>query len=163
MRIKTLHLFNKIKSKVLFEDNNVPTAKCWWADTWTDDADPSTSVKSWAEETAGAVFNEAKLLLPLVVKPACQGSSIGLFFVERKEDLAAAVFEAFRVACDGDLKNLDKASKRSAVLIEEKIVKKHDEKKSSCSILFDLVAGQILFYLLPFTFCLPNSPIRRIE
>jgi len=114
--------FNKINSKVCFEDNNVPTAKCWWADTWTDDADPLASVKSWAEETAGAVFNEAKLLLPLVVKPACQGSSVGLFFVERKEDLAAAVFEAFRVACDGDLKNLDAASKRSAVLIEEKII-----------------------------------------
>jgi D-alanine-D-alanine ligase len=114
--------FDKIASKVRFLDANVPTAKYWWADAWTDDADVQASVKSWAEETAGAVFNEAKLSLPLVVKPACQGSSVGLFFVERKEDLATAVFEAYRIACDGDLKNMDAASKRSAVLIEEKIV-----------------------------------------
>jgi D-alanine-D-alanine ligase len=100
--------FNKIKSKVRFEEAGVPTAKYWWADTWTDNVDVQASIKSWAEEAASAVLNEAKLSLPLVVKPSCQGSSVGLQFVERAVDLPNAIIEAFKF--------------NSPVLIEEKII-----------------------------------------
>lgn len=37
-----------------------------------------------------------KLGFPLIVKPACLGSSIGITVVKRKEDLSAALAEAFR-------------------------------------------------------------------
>jgi D-alanine-D-alanine ligase len=116
--------FNKISAKVLFEKNNVLTAKCWWGGTWSDAEGEclQKTIKDWAEEMSGQVLGEAGLKLPLVVKPACQGSSVGLFFVERKKDLSTAIFEAFRIACDGDIKNLDSCSNRSTVLIEEKIV-----------------------------------------
>jgi D-alanine-D-alanine ligase len=116
--------FNKVRAKVLFEKNNMPTAKYWWGDTWSDAEGKALqrTINDWAKKVSGEVFGEAGLMLPLVVKPVCQGSSVGLFFVERKEDLSTAVFEAFRIACGGDLKNLDSASNHSAVLVEEKII-----------------------------------------
>ena len=116
--------FNKIRAKVLFEKLNVPTAKYWWGDTWSDSKGEALkkTIQDWAEKVAGQVFGEAGLKLPLVVKPACQGSSVGLFFVERKEDLSTAIFEAFRIACDGGIENLDSCSNRSVVLVEEKII-----------------------------------------
>jgi D-alanine-D-alanine ligase len=55
----------------------------------------------------GAPF-PGDLLLPLVAKPVRQGSSVGLQFVERKEDWATAIPEALKFDSD--------------VLVEEKII-----------------------------------------
>jgi D-alanine-D-alanine ligase len=45
----------------------------------------------WAVVTEGQAAPPAGLALPLVVKPVCQGSSVGLRFVERIEDWAGAL------------------------------------------------------------------------
>ena len=103
--------FNKIASKVRFLEADVPTPKYWWCDIIDRDAMGDAlqaSIKSWAEENADAVFNEARLSLPMVVKPSCQGSSVGLQFVDSAIDLPNAIMEAIKF--------------NSAVLIEEKII-----------------------------------------
>ncbi len=41
-------------------------------------------------------LNVLKTFFPLVVKPSCEGSSIGISIINKKQDLAAALREAFR-------------------------------------------------------------------
>jgi len=102
--------FDKIRSKGAFARNNVPTAKYWWCDALFDTQgdELSRGIKLWAQGAAGQVFSEAGLHAPLVIKPSCQGSSVGLQFAERPEDLPAAIEEAYKF--------------KSPVLIEEKII-----------------------------------------
>ena len=64
---------DKVMSKRIFESNGVPTPR------WKLLADGDT-LADWP--------------LPCVVKPACEGSSVGVSIVERREDLAAAIVEA---------------------------------------------------------------------
>jgi D-alanine-D-alanine ligase len=81
--------FDKVLTKQKCIEAGVPTAKFAVIDS------------------PGAPFPE-ELALPLVVKPVRQGSSVGLQFVERKEDWKSAIAEALKFDSD--------------VLVEEKIV-----------------------------------------
>jgi len=102
--------FDKIRSKGAFERHHVPTAKYWWCDALFDKEgeELARGIKMWAQEAAAQAFSEARLQAPLVIKPSCQGSSVGLQFAERPEDLPAAIEEAHKF--------------KSPVLIEEKII-----------------------------------------
>jgi D-alanine-D-alanine ligase len=73
---------NKIMSKRLFEHAGIPTPK-WMA------------LRRGEEVGAGAAI-AAALGLPCVVKPACEGSTIGVTIVRRQEELPAALELAFR-------------------------------------------------------------------
>ena len=80
--------FDKILSKRAFIAAGVPTAK-------------------FAVITSVAAPWPAGWGLPVVLKPACQGSSVGLHFVERAQEWRGALAESFRYG--------------SPVLLEEKI------------------------------------------
>lgn len=73
---------DKVVSKQLFSINNISTPR---AKTYT----KSDQSRDLASEIA------AEFSIPVVVKSAAQGSSIGVSIVERKEDLKAAIVEAF--------------------------------------------------------------------
>lgn len=69
---------DKILSKEIFKKSGIPT--------------PQYKVLKDAKE-AKSVFDDFKL--PIVVKPANEGSSVGLNVVEKKKDLPKAIDEAF--------------------------------------------------------------------
>ena len=71
----SLLAFNKLSAKKIFVKNNIPTPQYF-------------SLKK------GALFSNG-LVYPLVVKPACQGSTIGVKVVGRKEEFPDAAGEAF--------------------------------------------------------------------
>jgi D-alanine-D-alanine ligase len=75
---------DKVMSKRIFESNGVPTPR--WAllphDGPADGSDTATALAAWA--------------LPCVVKPANEGSSVGVSIVEDRAQLPAAVAEARR-------------------------------------------------------------------
>ena len=68
--------FDKIRTKGIFLEARVPTPKC--------------------EVLTPASVREVTLDLPYVVKPARQGSSVGITIVRESSQLAAALEEAFR-------------------------------------------------------------------
>jgi len=72
---------DKVYSKRMFEAMHVPTAKCIYLDK-KDNLD-------WVAEV------EKNFTLPVVVKPAAQGSSIGVTIVKDKAALTKALDEAF--------------------------------------------------------------------
>lgn len=69
--------FDKVLTKQLCLKAGVPTAK-------------------FVTVNSPAALFPRELMLPLVVKPVRQGSSVGLQFVEREEDWAPALAEAFK-------------------------------------------------------------------
>lgn len=77
---------NKIVTKKLLKFEGIPTAEF------------IPLARSDFISGAKDVFKEiiSKLDLPLVVKPACEGSTIGMSIVKREADLAPALSEAFR-------------------------------------------------------------------
>ncbi len=56
----------------------------------------TVSARDWAENPEGCLSKIAKLPLPVFVKPARGGSSVGISRVDRAEDLAPAIAEAQR-------------------------------------------------------------------
>ncbi|MGE5184774.1 MAG: D-alanine--D-alanine ligase [Acidobacteriota bacterium] len=68
---------DKVMSKRIFESNGVPTPR------W----------RLLARDTASAQ-QLADWPLPCVIKPACEGSSVGVSIVEQRGDVAAAIGEA---------------------------------------------------------------------
>lgn len=72
---------DKFFTKHLFENNHVPTAKCLYI-TKQDAEDPKERIKK-------------ELGIPCVVKPAAQGSSIGVTIVKDEQQLDAALKDAF--------------------------------------------------------------------
>ncbi len=75
---------DKVMSKRIFEHNGVPTPR-WQLlphDGPADGSDANTALEAWP--------------LPLVVKPAYEGSSVGVSIVEDRDELAAAVAAARR-------------------------------------------------------------------
>ncbi len=77
--------FNKILSKEFFKSHNIPTPEYFVLST--------TTLK---EMGASALLDViwSKLGSPLVVKPAEQGSALGVKIVEKREDLAEALIAA---------------------------------------------------------------------
>lgn len=73
---------DKFFTKHLFENNHVPTAKCLYI-TKQDETSPKDRIIQ-------------ELGIPCVVKPAAQGSSIGVTIVKSEQQLEAALEEAFR-------------------------------------------------------------------
>ncbi|MDD5006122.1 MAG: D-alanine--D-alanine ligase [Candidatus Omnitrophica bacterium] len=69
---------DKIASRSVFEENNIPVPKC----------------KVLNIEKRNSLLKK-ELQLPLVVKPQSQGSSIGVSFVQRVEELGPALDSAF--------------------------------------------------------------------
>ena len=59
------------------------------------DGIPTPNGISCSRETAPATLSETGLSFPVVVKPCCGGSSIGVSIVENEEDFASALAEAF--------------------------------------------------------------------
>jgi len=72
---------DKVYSKRMFQSQGVPTPKCLFA---------SSNDKNDIVQETMATFS-----FPVVVKPASQGSSLGVEIVKDKEELEAAVKEAF--------------------------------------------------------------------
>lgn len=72
---------DKVYSKRMFQAQNIPTPKCLFVTA----NEKKDTVKEILE----------KFALPVVVKPAAQGSSIGVEIVKNKEDLAVALKDAF--------------------------------------------------------------------
>ncbi|MCI2110688.1 MAG: D-alanine--D-alanine ligase [Acidaminococcaceae bacterium] len=75
---------NKFYTKRIFEAMHVPTAKCLYI---------TKNVKKTNEACAEEIIDQ--LGLPVVVKPASQGSSIGVTIVKEAKDLAKALADAF--------------------------------------------------------------------
>ena len=75
---------DKVMSKRIFESNGVPTPR--WRllphDGAADGSDGAAALADWP--------------LPCVIKPAFEGSSVGVSIVERREDIAPAIVEARR-------------------------------------------------------------------
>ena len=71
----SLRAFNKILTKEILVKNNIPTPAYY-------------SLKR------GAPFTN-RLKLPVVIKPACQGSTIGISVVRKEDEIAKALSEAF--------------------------------------------------------------------
>ncbi len=69
--------FDKILSKKRFETAAVPTPR-------------------WAVMNTAADLRPEALRMPMVLKPACQGSSVGLQFVEHEGEWSRALQESFR-------------------------------------------------------------------
>ena len=72
---------DKAYSKRMFQAQNIPTPKCIFA------------VANEKKDTVQEILE--KFSLPVVVKPAAQGSSIGVEIVKNQAELAAAIAEAF--------------------------------------------------------------------
>lgn len=77
--------FNKILSKEVFRSHGIPTPEYFALST--------TTLKEMGASALLDVIWE-KLGFPLVVKPAEQGSALGVKIVERREDLAEALIAA---------------------------------------------------------------------
>ena len=75
---------NKFYTKRLFAAMHVPTAKCLYI---------TKTANKTADDHAAEIVKE--LGLPVVVKPASQGSSIGVTTVKEAKDLAKALDDAF--------------------------------------------------------------------
>ncbi|MBR6000651.1 MAG: D-alanine--D-alanine ligase, partial [Oxalobacter sp.] len=73
---------DKIKSKIMYELAGVPTA-------------PMMQLKAGEEIDCDAIV--AKLGIPCVVKPATEGSALGVEIVEDAADLAAAIERVFEI------------------------------------------------------------------
>ena len=73
---------DKIKSKIMYEQAGVPTA-------------PMVQLKAGEEVDCDAIV--AKLGIPCVVKPATEGSALGVEIVEDAADLSAAIERVFEV------------------------------------------------------------------
>ena len=73
---------DKIKSKIMYEQAGVPTA-------------PMVQIKAGEEVDCDAIV--AKLGIPCVVKPATEGSALGVEIVEDAADLSAAIERVFEV------------------------------------------------------------------
>lgn len=78
--------FNKVLSKELFSANGVPTPRFF-----------TLSMPTFKEMGASKLLNVAweKLGSPVVIKPASQGSALGVKIVEKFEDLPDALLGAF--------------------------------------------------------------------
>ncbi len=76
---------DKVVSKLLFEKNEVPTPD-WLHFTWNAEAD------------INGIVNKVKdrFKLPVIVKPANEGSTVGLELVEDRQELEQALAEAFQ-------------------------------------------------------------------
>jgi D-alanine-D-alanine ligase len=77
--------FDKSLSKEIFKEHDIPTPEFF-----------TLSSGSFKEMGAGETLDElvAKLGLPIVVKPACQGSALGIKIVHAKEELPSALLGA---------------------------------------------------------------------
>lgn len=77
--------FNKVLSKELFRDGGIPTPRYF-----------TVSASTLEDMGASGLLPQAweKLGGPVVVKPAAQGSALGVTIVERYEDLGAALVAA---------------------------------------------------------------------
>lgn len=77
--------FDKALSKLMFQEEGIPTPEFF-----------ALSSGSFKEMGASAALHEVigRIGLPLVVKPACQGSALGIKFVEKAEDLPPALIGA---------------------------------------------------------------------
>jgi len=76
---------DKVISKRIFKAEGIPTAP--WRDFWMDNC---------ADANAVAAEIRSSLGLPVVVKPACEGSTIGITVVRREQELPAALEQAAR-------------------------------------------------------------------
>jgi len=81
----SVRAFNKIETQNILQTRGLPVPKFCAVRQGSEDI----------ERIAGVLQ-----AFPLVVKPACEGSSIGVTFARRKEDLPAALAEAFRYGPD---------------------------------------------------------------
>lgn len=77
--------FDKVLSKEIFQIEGIPTPKFY-----------ALSSGSFKEMGASGVLGEVikKIGLPIVVKPACQGSALGIKFVKTPEELPSALIGA---------------------------------------------------------------------
>lgn len=74
---------DKVVSKKLFRAEGIPTPP--WQDFWTNNC---------ADATAIAKEMQSSLGLPLVIKPACEGSTIGISVARTEPELAPAIASA---------------------------------------------------------------------
>ncbi len=77
--------FDKVLSKEIYQIERIPTPKFY-----------ALSSGSFKEMGASGVLGEVikKIGLPIVVKPACQGSALGIKFVKTPEELPSALIGA---------------------------------------------------------------------
>ena len=101
-----------------------------------------SQIKSYKVKQVDSLLNQHKLVFPLVVKPAHEGSSFGVFVVHDKE----ALLKAMQAAC------FIAGSKGQEVLIEEKI----EGMEFACIIITDHKTGK-LFPLPPTEVMLPKG------
>ena len=74
---------DKVASKRIFKAEGIPTAA--WRDYWMDNCVDASTMAAEIENGLG---------LPVVIKPACEGSTIGITIARSKEDLPAALEHA---------------------------------------------------------------------
>jgi D-alanine-D-alanine ligase len=74
---------DKVASKRIFKAEGIPTAA--WRDYWMDNCVDARTMAAEVENELG---------LPVVIKPACEGSTIGVTIVRSKQDLPAALEHA---------------------------------------------------------------------
>ena len=75
---------DKASSKVLFESNSIPVPQY------------KVIYKPELDKGAGGRVYFKELGTPLVIKPCCEGSSIGLSIIDREDDFQKAFLTAFR-------------------------------------------------------------------
>ena len=74
---------DKVASKRIFKAEGIPTAA--WRDYWMDNCVDTRTMAAQIENSLG---------LPVVIKPACEGSTIGITIARSTEDLPAALEHA---------------------------------------------------------------------
>lgn len=77
---------NKVLTKQVLSAANLPTAK--FAKYWKNDVSDMASLKKQLIDTIG---------IPMVLKPPCQGSSIGVFIVKDESEIEDAIIQVFRL------------------------------------------------------------------
>lgn len=90
----------------------------------------ASQIKSYKAKQIDLLLNQHKLAFPLVVKPAHEGSSFGVFVVHDKE----ALLKSLRAAC------FISGSKGQEVLVEERI----EGMEFACIIITDHKTGKLL-------------------
>ena len=95
----SLKAFNKLTAKKIFLKNNIPTPAYF-------------SLKQ------GMAFSNG-LAYPLIVKPACQGSTIGVKTAKNKKEMPSALDEAFKYGEDALIEEFIKGRELTAGILGE--------------------------------------------
>lgn len=84
--------FNKVRSKQRFIEKGVPTPEFQTFRTFNQKSEQE--LRYWTEELG------LSITLPIVVKPVCEGSSVGVHIVRTREELPAALWAVSRYGSD---------------------------------------------------------------